>query len=91
MLRVFADPERAEHAALVHWAASHGVPLPAGERNEAAVVRALLRAGAEALQEQALEQGYAELAKTFAGGDERDEARALRARYARRIDTRYAE
>ncbi|KAA2266109.1 hypothetical protein F0L68_03040 [Solihabitans fulvus] len=80
----FADPERAEHSALVAWAAEHGMQVGS---SDAAVIRALLRAGAEALREQVLEQGYAQLAASRTD-EETDERRTLRARYVERTDRR---
>lgn len=82
VLESFADPDRAEHAALVAWAAEHGESL---SRAEAAVLRLLLRAGAEALREKALEVGYAQLAASRTDQD-RAESRARRERYAERTD-----
>lgn len=79
-LAPFTDPDRAEHAALVAWAAEHGESL---SNAEAAVLRALLRAGAEALRERVLEQGYAELAASRTD-DQRAESREARRRYAER-------
>jgi hypothetical protein len=79
-LSVFADPERAEHAALVAWADERGLPV---RQSEAGMVRVLLRAGAEALRERALEQGYAQLAETQRADEarkaERETRRARRA------------
>jgi hypothetical protein len=59
------------------------------DSSEAAVLRILARAGAAALREQALEQGYAKLAAT--NDSDHEERRARRDRYAERVDSRYVE
>lgn len=86
VLGVFADPARAEHASLEAWASRHGTSVR--NSSEAAVIRLLARAGAEALLERALEDGYDKLAAADA---ERAERRALRGRYADRVDRRFVE
>lgn len=53
--------------------------------SEASLVRILLRAGAEALREQALDIGYAELAEMTSESD-RAEVGVARAWHARRSD-----
>jgi hypothetical protein len=88
VLARFTDPERAEHAALAAWAAEHN--LAVRDSSDAAVLRVLVRAGAEALLERALEAGYARLAAEMTDED-RAERRTLLAHYADRIDSRYAE
>ena len=80
-LAAFADPERAEHAALEAWADERDLPL----KSEAGMVRVLLRAGVEALREQALARGYAELAEAQRADDERaDERKSRQARRSAR-------
>lgn len=79
-LSVFADPERAEHAALEAWADERGLPL----KSEASMVRVLLRAGVEALRERALERGYAQLAEEQRADEER--ANERKSRQARRSE-----
>lgn len=74
-LSAFADPERTEHAALAAWAQERGLPL---KGSEAAIVRALVRAGVEALQEKALELGYTRLAAELAANEDRQAERKLR-------------
>jgi len=74
-LSAFADPERAEHAALEEWADERGLPL---KSSEAGMVRVLLQAGAEALREKALERGYAQLAETLRADEDRTGERNLR-------------
>lgn len=73
-----------ENASLNAWAKLHGA---AKVESEASALRTLLQAGAEALQEQALEAGYAELAAAYSGDQERAERRAARDRYAGRTDS----
>ncbi|MET9260945.1 hypothetical protein [Amycolatopsis sp. NPDC004079] len=57
---LFADPARPEHATLEAWAEARGLVMR--DDSDSAVVRTLLRAGAEALREKALEEGYERLA-----------------------------
>lgn len=86
-LSVFSDPTRPEHAVLVEWAEQHGLTF-SGSRSESAVIRTLLRVGAEALRAQALDYGYAALAASFSGEDHA-EARELRRRYVNRTDQQF--
>ncbi len=79
---VFSNPRRSEHAALIAWAAQHGFT---GLGSEASVVRALVQAGAEALREDALDTGYAELAAST-DQTERRERRTMRDRYVERTE-----
>jgi len=79
---VFSNPQRSEHAALVSWAAQRGFM---GLGSEASVIRALVQAGAEALQEDALDRGYAELA-AMSDPAEQAERRAIRDRYVERTE-----
>lgn len=74
-LSTFADPERAEHAALQAWAEERGLPL---KLSEAGIVRVLLRAGAEALKEKAVERGYARLAEAQLADEEWNAERGAR-------------
>ena len=67
---------------LRHWASEHGVADDI--KSEAAALRALLQAGAEALQEQVLNAGYAQLATEFNSESSNVERRSARDRYARR-------
>ena len=73
-----------ENAALRQWAARHGEPLV---KSEASALRALLQAGAEALQDEVLDAGYAALAAEFDDAEARAERRAARDRYAARTDS----
>ena len=79
-IEAFADQSRPEHATLEEWASQHGIGIRGA--SEAAIVRVLARAGAEALREKALEEGYARLAADRQA--DRDERRALRDRAAAR-------
>jgi hypothetical protein len=72
----FVDPSRPEHAALEGWATEHGITLR--DESDAAVIRTLVRAGAEALLEKALEDGYARLAASR--HQDQTERRAIRDR-----------
>jgi hypothetical protein len=86
VLELFTDPSRPEHATLEAWASQHG--LGVRDASEAAVLRTLLRAGAAALREKALEAGYVQLA---AEREDRQERRALRDRAVERARSRFAE
>jgi hypothetical protein len=83
----FADPSRPEHAVLETWAAQHGLNLR--DASDAAVLRALIRAGAEALHEKALEDGYARLAASRQKN--LSERRSVRDRALARTEARGAE
>jgi len=87
VIEAFADPARPEHAALLSWASEHG--LSVREDSDAALLRALVRAGAQALRVAALEQGYERLAASR--NDDQAERRALRDRAVGRAESRYAE
>jgi hypothetical protein len=80
-----SDPDRAEWAALVETAAAKGITLKPGA-SEAAIIRALIHAAADALQERALERGYAELAELWPDVHDSAEIRERRRRYAERVD-----
>lgn len=86
-IAVFADRDRPERAILEAWAAQHGLSIR--DDSDAAVLRTLVLAGAEALRTKALEQGYERLAA--AHQDEQDERRALRDRAIRRSESKVAE
>ena len=71
--------------ALSRWAIGHGI----GEvKSEASGLRALLQAGAEALREQVLDAGYAQLAEEFNAPDADAGRRAARDRYIARTEVR---
>ena len=86
-IAVFADPDRLEAGILREWAQQQHITIR--DNSESGIARALLRAGAEALREKALEAGYAELAKDHEEG--LTEQRARRRSYAERVDRAYGE
>lgn len=71
---------------LRRWASEHGVADDI--KSKAAVLRALLQAGAETLNEHVLDVGYAQLAAEFKAEPSNAERRAARDRYARRAESR---
>lgn len=79
----FTEPGTPAHDALRHFAR-----VPADRMSEAAMLRALILAGAEALTERALDAGYAELAETYNADGPASERRAARARYIDRTESR---
>ncbi len=82
----YLDEGSAAFEVLRRWASEHGV---ADEiKSEAAALRALLRAGAEALEERVLDVGYAQLATEFNTEPSNVERRSTRDRYARRTEGR---
>jgi len=72
-----------QHEVLREWAARHG---DMSVRSEAGALRVLLQVAVDALRDEVLDAGYAELAATFHGKAERVERRAARERYAARTD-----
>jgi hypothetical protein len=82
-LEPFLDAESAQHQALLRWATEHGV---GSVTSEAAAIRVLLRVGVEALRDDALDAGYAELAAEYSGSDVGDERRVARDRYVERTE-----
>jgi hypothetical protein len=83
LLEPFIHAGRGQHQVLQRWAAEHG----AGPVNsEAAAIRVLLQAGVEALRDDVLDEGYAELAQIYEGAEERDERRTARDRYVARTE-----
>jgi hypothetical protein len=85
VIAAVSDPDGGEWAVLVEAAAEKGITLKRGA-SEAAIVRALVRAGADALRERALERGYAELADLWPEVHDAAESRERRRRYAHRVD-----
>ncbi len=83
VLEPFIRSGTGQHRVLQRWAAEHGVGTV---HSEAAAIRALLRAGADALRDEVLDDGYAELAQVYDGTEERDERRAARTRYVARTE-----
>lgn len=83
LLEPFIHAGSSHHRVLQRWAVAHG----AGSANsEAAAIRALLQAGVEALRDDVLDEGYAELGQVLRGVEERDERRTARDRYVARTD-----
>lgn len=85
-VEAFADSSTTDHAALLAWAKARGLD-PAGATSEAALLRLLLRAGAESMRINALDVAYANLAVTLDEGGSAD-SRAARDRYVRRTESR---
>jgi len=80
----FAAPGTAENAAMLEWLQEHGDDSGL-IGSEAALLRTLMRAGAEALRDRVLDLAYPELAVVL-GGEVRSESRGARQRYADRTD-----
>ncbi len=83
VLKPFIRSGTGQHRVLQRWAAEHGV---GNVNSEAAAIRALLQAGADALRDEVLDDGYAELAQVYNGTEEGDERRASRDRYVARTE-----
>ena len=79
----FIEAGTGEHRALQRWAAAKGLR---SIDSEAAALRAVLQAGLEALRDDVLDSGYAELAETYNAAGHRAERRTARERYAERSD-----
>jgi hypothetical protein len=77
----FASPASAEHAALRAWA-EHANEKVGDSPAESALLRLLVRAGAQALSEHSLDIAYARLSAEF--DDAASDSRAARDRYLRR-------
>jgi hypothetical protein len=85
-VETFADSSTREHEALLVWTKARGLD-PAGATSEAALLRLLLRAGAESLRGNALDVAYAGLAVVLDNEGSTD-SRAARERYVRRTESR---
>jgi hypothetical protein len=83
VLEPFTRSGTGQHRVLQRWAAEHGVGTV---NSEAAAIRALLQAGADALRDEVLDDGYAELAQVYDGAQEGEERRAARDRYVARTE-----
>lgn len=79
----FLSADTTQFEVLRRWVAQRG---ESDIRSEAAALRALLQAGVEALRDDVLDSGYAELAAEFHADAERAERRSARDRYADRTD-----
>ena len=78
LVEPFVATGTVQHAVLQRWAALQG----AGRVNsEAAAIRALMRAGAAALQDEVLEAGYADLVSLYNEKNAQADRRAARERY----------
>lgn len=84
VLAPYLSDGTAEMAAVQSWAQRHGITVT----SEAAVLRVLLQAGAEAIRESVLASAYADLAEEFNAPEPEAERRAARGRYAERTDAR---
>ncbi|MEI6623258.1 MAG: hypothetical protein WCP28_15260 [Actinomycetes bacterium] len=82
-LAPFIEAGTDQNQVLRRWAAAHGVH---SVNSEAAALRVLLQAGVEALLEEVLDVGYAELAQTYGEAEHNDERRNARDRYASRTE-----
>lgn len=84
-LEPFTQLGTGHNQALRRWATAHGA---GAVDSEAAVIRALLQVGAEALRDDVLDAGYAELAQVYGGASDSDERREARDRYVARTEAR---
>jgi hypothetical protein len=85
IVREFTDQGSPARAALLEWVEDHGM-ASTDVKSDAALLRILLRVGAEALRSRVLDVGYSALAVSYTAEDH-DESRRARARYADRTDT----
>lgn len=83
VLEPYLRPGTSQHEVLQRWASDHAV---GSVDSEAGAIRALLQAGANALRDDVLDTGYAELAQVYAGTEERGERRSAREHYIARTD-----
>ncbi len=83
LLTAYTRGDSPERSALEAWAAERDRAL-SESASEAAVIRMLIRAGMEALQDRTLERGYSELAEVMRAGAE--ESRAARERHVSRAE-----
>jgi hypothetical protein len=81
----YLDEGSASSEALRRWANQRG---GSDIKSEAAALRALLQAGAEALRDNVLDAGYAQLAEEFDTASAHADRRAARDRYAARTEAR---
>lgn len=85
LIRTFAAVGTNENRSLRAWAERRGIT--AGEStSEAALLRLLLRAGAESLSEQVLDIAYAQLAVEIETAADTVDSRAARARHLKRSE-----
>jgi hypothetical protein len=82
-LKPFFEVNSRHHEALRRWADQNG----AGAVNsEAALIRALMQVGAQALGDEILDSGYAEFAQSYNTSEERSERRMARDHYIKRTE-----
>jgi hypothetical protein len=81
----YLDEGSAPFEVLSQWAIQRG---GSDIKSEAAALRALLQAGAEALHDRVLDAGYAQLAEEFNTESAHADRRAARDRYAARMAAR---
>jgi hypothetical protein len=84
MLARLAGENSPERRVLISWTRLRGMS-PDQIRSEASLIRVLLRIGAERLREQALDEGYAQLAAERDAIEEA-ESHEARARYVHRTE-----
>ena len=77
----FLDADSPSFEVLRKWAHDRG---ESEVKSEAGALRALLKAGAQVLRDEALEAGYAQLAEEINSESAHTERRAARSRYVRR-------
>ena len=82
-LKPFFDASTRQYKALQLWAEQNGT---GAVNSEAALIRALMQAGAEALSDEILDSSYAELALTYNNPQEEVERRLARDHYAERTE-----
>jgi hypothetical protein len=82
-LEPFIRAGTGHHQVLQRWAAEQGI---ASVTSEAAVLRVLLRAGVQAMRDDVLDEGYAELAEFYQGTEERAERRTALDRYVKQTE-----
>lgn len=87
LIEVFAARDTGEAAALREWAQARGVAVTRST-TEASLLRLLVRAGAEALRDKALDVSYARLGTELAADPDAAESRAARAGYVQRTNAR---
>ena len=83
-----SDPASPERRALADWARGRGVEFP-DSASEAALLRLLIRVGADHLRTSALDLDYARLAVEL-GADTADDSRRARDRYVDRTERPFA-
>lgn len=89
-LQRFAEPGSPEQRVLTSWAERHHLSVGTGSGKTATILRLLVRAGVDALEEDVQADGYAQLAQDLSQ-EEREETREARGRYARRTEATAGE